>query len=102
MTKEEIKAVNEVKVVLEVLNAYIDRKENISNEVLKDVVNKLNQAEKDYNRTINELLLCNSLVVKYEQLIELIGTLGTISVEDEAKLDKTVTVLSDCIKTIED
>lgn len=102
MTKEEIKAVNEVKVVLEVLNGYIDRKENISNEVLKDVVNKLNQAEKDYNRTINELLLCNSLVVKYEQLIELIGTLGTISVEDEAKLDKTVTVLSDCIKTIED
>lgn len=102
MTKEEIKAVNEVKVVLEVLNGYIDRKENISNEVLKDVVNKLNQAEKDYNRTINELLLCNSLVVKYEQLIELIGTLGTISVEDEAKLDKTVTVLSDCIKTIKD
>lgn len=102
MTKEEFKAVNEVKVVLEVLSGYIDRKENISNEVLKDVVNKLNQAEEDYNKTINELLLCNSLVVKYEQLIELIGTLGTISVEDEAKLDKTITILGDCINTIKD
>lgn len=98
MTKEEIKAVNEVKVVLEVLSGYIDKEENISNEKLKYVVNKLKQVEEDYNKTINELLYCNSLVVKYERLMELIGTLGTFSVEDEAKLDMAITVLSDCVK----
>lgn len=98
MTKEEIKAVNEVKVVLEVLSGYIDKEENISNEKLKYVVNRLKQVEEDYNKTINELLYCNSLVVKYERLMELIGTLGTFSVEDEAKLDTAITVLSDCVK----
>ena len=100
MTKEENKAVNEVKVVLEVLNGYIESEENISNEKLKYVVNKLKQVEEDYNKTINELLYCNSLVVKYEQLMGLIGTLGTISVEDEAKLDKAIIALDDCVKTI--
>ena len=100
MTKEESKAVNEVKVVLEVLNRCINEEENISKEVLKDVIKKLSKVEEDYNKTINELLLCNSLEVKYEQLIELIGTLGIISVEDEAKLDKTITTLSDCVTII--
>ena len=38
MTKEESKAVNEVKVVLEVLNRCINEEENISKEVLKDVI----------------------------------------------------------------
>ena len=100
MTKEERLAVNEVKVVLEVLNRCINEEENISKEVLKDVIKKLSKVEEDYNKTLNELLLCNSLAVKYEQLIELIGTLGIISVEDEAKLDKTITTLSDCVTTI--
>ncbi len=98
MTKEEIKAVNEVKVVLEVLNEYIDKKDSISNDKLKYIVNKLQQIEEDYNKTINELLYCNSLVIKYEQLMELIGTLGAISVEDEARFNRTITILGDCIK----
>ena len=102
MTKEESKAVNEVKVVLEVLNRCINEEENISKEVLKDVIKKLSKVEEDYNKTINELLLCNSLAVKYEQLIELIGTLGTISDEDEAKFNKAIAKLSNCIKKIKD
>ncbi len=102
MTKEETKVVNEVKVVLEVLNGYVDRRENISNDKLKYVVNKLKKIDEDYKKTINELLYCNSLVIRYEQLIELIGTLGTISVEDEAKFNKAIAKLSDCIKKIKD
>ena len=41
MTKEESKAVNEVKVVLEVLNRCINEEENISKEVLKMLSNVL-------------------------------------------------------------
>lgn len=69
---------------------------------MKDVVNKLKEIEEDYNKTINELLLSNALVVKFEQLIELIGTVGTISVEDDKKLDKTITILSNCVDAIKD
>ena len=47
MTKEESKAVNEVKVVLEVLNRCINEEENISKEVLKNVIKKLSKVEED-------------------------------------------------------
>lgn len=102
MTKEEKVAVKDVEVVLEVLKEYMNSKKDMPYEVLKDVVNKLKEIEEDYNKTINELLLSNALVVKFEQLIELIGTVGTISVEDDKKLDKTITILSNCVDAIKD
>lgn len=98
MTKEEICVVKEVKVVPKILREYIRDKKDIPYEVVKDVVQKLEKFEEDYNKTINELLLSNSLVVKFEQLIELIGTVGTISIEDEETLDKTITVLTNCVE----
>ena len=43
---------------------------------------------------------CNSLVVKMEQLFNLIGAIGTISIEDEDKLDKTLVNLENYVKSI--
>ena len=67
---------------------------------LKYVVQELNKLEENYNKTINDLMNCNSLVVKMEQLFNLIGAIGTISIEDEDKLDKTLANLENYVKSI--
>ena len=69
-------------------------------EVMKYVVQELNKLEENYNKTINDLMNCNSLVVKMEQLFNLIGAIGTISIEDEDKLDKTLVNLENYVKSI--
>lgn len=99
MIKEEMKEVNAVKVVLEVFKEYLDKKEDIPYEVVKYVVKELSSIEKDYDKTINDLLVNHSLVVKMEQLVELIGAVGTISIEDEENLDKTLVVLNDYVSS---
>lgn len=100
MTKEEVRAVNEVKVVkevVEVMNEYINSKKDIPYERIISIVEQLKKVEEDYKNIINELLLSNALMVKFEQLIELIGTVGTISIENEETLDNTITILNNCI-----
>ena len=71
-------------------------------EVMQYVVQELNKIEENYNKTINDLMDCNSLVVKMEQLFNLIGTLGTVSIEDVEKLDKTLINLENHVKSIKD
>lgn len=107
MTNKKSKAVKEVKVVLEVFEKYAVTKKDIPYEKLKETVDRLKKAEeelafmeKEYYKTINELLLTNSLLTKFEQLCEMIGTIGTISVESEDKLDKTINILHEGIKSI--
>lgn len=99
MIKEEMKEVNAVKVVLEVFKEYLDKKEDIPYEVVKYVVKELNSIEKDYDKTINDLLVNHSLVVKMEQLVELIGIVGTISIEDEENLDRTLAMLNNYVSS---
>ena len=93
---------NEVEVVLAVVNEYLNEGKDIPCEVMKYVVQELNKLEENYNKTINDLMNCNSLVVKMEQLFNLIGTIGTISIEDEDKLDKTLFNLENYVKSIKD
>lgn len=87
ITKDENKAVKEVRVVLEVLKEYVESKKDVPYAVLDEVFKKLLAVEEDYDKTIKDLLASNSLVVKYEQLLELIGIVSTISVEDEPEMD---------------
>ena len=90
MIKEKNLAVKEVDVVLEVLNKYYNEKKNIPYELLDSIISKIIVVKQDYDKTINELLSGNSLITKYEKLIELVGAVGTISVEDEEFLDKSL------------
>lgn len=99
MIKEKI---NEVEVVLAVLKEYLDEEKDMPCEVMKYVVQELNKLEENYNKTINDLINCNSLVVKMEQLYNLIGTIGTILIEDEEKLDKTLVILENYVKSVRD
>ena len=91
---------NEVEVVLAVVKKYLNEEKDMPCEVMKYVVQELNKLEENYNKTINDLMNCNSLVVKMEQLFNLIGAIGTISIEDEDKLDKTLANLENYVKSI--
>lgn len=93
---------SEVEVVLAVLKEYLNEGKDIPCEVVQYVVKELNKIEENYNKTINDLMDCNSLVVKMEQLFNLIGTLGTVSIEDVEKLDKTLINLENHVKSIKD
>ena len=93
---------SEVEVVLAVLKEYLNEGKDMPCEVVQYVVKELNKIEENYNKTSNDLMDCNSLVVKMEQLFNLIGTLGTVSIEDVEKLDKTLINLENHVKSIKD
>lgn len=93
MTKEKNKVVEEVKVVLEVLKEYLENKSDVPFALLEEVFKTLSAVERDYDKTIKDLLVSNSLVVKYEQLLELIGIVSTISVEDEGKMEEIINTM---------
>ena len=57
---------NEVEVVLAVVNEYLNEGKDIPCEVMKYVVQELNKLEENYNKTINDLMNCNSLVVLFQ------------------------------------
>ena len=97
MNKEKNK---EVEVVLAVLKEYLNEGKDMPCEVMQYVVQELNKLEENYNKTISDLMDCNSLVVKMEQLVNLIGTIGTISIEDAEKLDETLIILDNHVKSI--
>ena len=93
---------SEVEVVLAVFKEYLNEGKDMPCEVMQYVVQELNKIEENYNKTINDLDFCNSLVVKMEQLFNLIGAIGTISIEDVEKLDKTLINLENHVKSIKD
>lgn len=93
---------SEVEVVLAVVKEYLNEGKDMPCEVMKYVVEELNKLEENYNKTINDLMNCNSLVVKMEQLYNLIGTIGTISIEDGEILDKTLVNLENYVKSVRD
>ena len=99
MIKEKNK---EVEVVLAVFKEYLNEGKDMPCEVMQYVVQELNKLEENYNKTISDLMDCNSLVVKMEQLFKLIGAIGTISIEDSKKLDKTLVNLENHVKSIRD
>jgi len=99
MIKEKNK---EVEVVLAVFKEYLNEGKDMPCEVMQYVVQELNKLEENYNKTISDLMDCNSLVVKMEQLFKLIGAIGTISIEDSEKLDKTLVNLENHVKSIRD
>lgn len=97
MTKEKL---DEVEVVLEVVGEYLKQEKDMPFAVLKELSEKLNAVKKDYDRTIKDLLVSDSLVVKLEKIIEVIGTISTISIEGETKFDNTISKIQECVDSI--
>lgn len=100
MTKEENKVVKEVEIVLEVVKKYLDQKQDMPYKLLEEILEKLNEIKEDYNKTISDLLVSNSLVVRLEQLLEVIDTISTISVEDEDKFKKFTSCFDETFESI--
>ena len=99
MTKENL---DEVEVVLKVVKEYLEQKKDMPNAVLQEVVKHLNAVKEDYDRTMKDLLVSNSLVVKLEQIVEVIGAISTISIEDNAKYNKVFRDIQKCVDSIKD
>ena len=78
---------------------YYNKKESMPYDVLEKVIKNIITIKQDYDKTINELLSSNSLISKYEKLMELVGAVGTISVEDEEFLDKSLRLMSNLVKS---
>lgn len=100
MTKEEKILIKEVDVVLEVVEKYLKQGKDMPLNVVKDIAVKLSTLREEYSKTLNDLLLSSSLEVRQERLLEIIGAISTISVEDEKKFDKQISIINDCINSL--
>lgn len=99
MTKNESIAVKEVEVVLKVVKKYLDQKKDMPVEVLEIILENLMVVKEEYEKTIDNMMVCNSLAVRFERLCDIIGTISTISVEDEDKFDQIITSLESCFES---
>lgn len=97
MTKEEKDLIKEVDVVLEVVEEYLKQEKDMPLNVVKDIAVKLATLREEYNKTLNDLLLSSSLEVRQERLLEIIGAISTISVEDEKKFEEQISIINNCI-----
>ncbi len=100
MTKEEKILIKEVDVVLEVVEKYLKQGKDMPLNVVKDIAVKLSTLREEYSKTLNDLLLSSSLEVRQERLLEIIGAISTISVEDEKKFEKQISIINDCINSL--
>ena len=100
MTKEEKDLIKEVDVVLEVVEEYLKQEKDMPLNVVKDIAVKLATLREEYNKTLNDLLLSSSLEVRQERLLEIIGAISTISVEDEKKFEEQISIINDCINSL--
>lgn len=100
MTKEEKILIKEVDVILEVVKEYLEQEKDMPLNVVKDVAVKLSSLRDEYKNTLNDLLLSSSLGVRQERLLEIIGTISTISVEDEKHFEEKISVINDCINSL--
>lgn len=89
-----VKVVPEVNEVVNAVKKHIESKQGMSYQELSMLHQKLNVIISDYNNTAKDLLYASSLAVKLENLINVVGIIGTIAIEDEDTLDNTIKLLS--------
>ncbi len=89
-----VKVVPEVNEVVNAVKKHIELKQGMSYHELSMLHQKLNVIISDYNNTAKDLLYASSLAVKLENLINIVGIIGTIAIEDEDTLDNTIKLLS--------
>lgn len=94
MTKEKNQVVSEVKEVVSSIRMKVQQEKLIT---LKDVDSLSSSMEKlitDYNAALDNYLVMNSLVLKHEKFLELIGLVNYGSASDTKILDEAINVLN--------
>lgn len=101
MKKEDYRVVKEVNDVLEVMAGYNSIHKDISYKEWKKIYPRISKLLEDYKLLFQDLLDCNSSLMKLEKFVELIGIISTISTEDEDIMDKSLKVLNKYVQKIE-
>lgn len=101
MKKEDYRVVKEANDVLEVMTRYNNNQKDISYKEWKKLYPRISKLLEDYKLMFQDLLDCNSSLMKLEKFVELIGIISTISTGDEDVMDKSLKVLNKYIQKIE-
>ena len=99
--KEDYRVVKEVNDVLEVMDGYNNIHKDISYKEWKKLYPRISKLLEDYKLMFQDLLDCNSSLMKLEKFVELIGIISTISTDDEDVMDKSLKVLNKYVQKIE-
>lgn len=95
MTKENNQVVSDVENVVGSIKKNLQQGKNVEMEDIDKLVLSINYLIADYKTTIENLVNYNSLVVKFEKFIEVIGMIEDACVDDSKLLDQTTNSLLD-------
>lgn len=100
MTKEKIQVVAEVKEVVCSIQKKVQQGKDITLEDFNELSFILGKLIADYQATVENYLVANSLAVKYEKFLEVVGIIEYYAVEDTALLDETTNRLVNIAESI--
>ena len=100
MTKEPDQVVKEVEVVVCSIKEKIQQGEQLNLNDVNSLECSTQQLIDDYKATIEEFLACNSLVVKFEKFLEVIGMISYCAVDNSEVLDGAVKMLDKLYSSI--
>ena len=100
MTKESNEVVSEVNAVISSIRSKVQQEEKITVDEIDNLSTTVNQLITDYKTVLNDYLVMNSLAVKHDKFLEVIGIIEFASANDVRILDQTIKSLEKVVKTI--
>lgn len=100
MTKESNQVVSEVNEVISSIRSKVQQEEKISVEDIDGLSTIVNRLITDYKTVLSDYLVMNSLAVKHDKFLEVIGIIEFASANDVGLLDQTIKSLEKVLKTI--
>ena len=100
MTKESNEVVSEVNAVISSIRSKVQQEEKITVDDIDNLSTTVNELITDYKTVLNDYLVMNSLAVKHDKFLEVIGIIGFASANDVKVLDQTIKSLEKVLKTI--
>lgn len=97
MTKENNSVVTEVKEVISSIKMKEQQGKLVTRKEVDFLIRSTEELITDYEATMETSNVNNSLVVKYEKFMEIVGIIEYISVSKEDVLDKSIELLNSII-----
>lgn len=99
MTKEN-SVVTELKEVKSSILNELQQGKKVDENELRKLLGLIDLVITDYHNTVTNLDACNSLVVKFEKFLEVIGMIAYTSVDNASILENATSSLVEISKTI--
>ncbi len=100
MTKENNNVVAEVKEVISSIKMKEQQGKRMTRKEVDRLIRSTEELITDYEATMETSNVNNSLVVKYEKFMEIVGIIEYISVSKEDVLDKSIELLNSIIDSL--